>query len=1049
MLRYSITGLMFVAAVNSVAAGNKTKDYENFELPKKTSSPVKSGLAFENSRVTVRGKNVRMTAKSVDAREYLFAKEAFLSEKRDQAIKLLRQELDAGMTANRDNMLLRLGQLYAEKYMELSYRETELYSADLADYEKKKALDKTYKGPVPAIDSSRSKSYLTESLGLFYRLEKEFPKHPKMDEVLFFIGFVEMESGKANGVKYLERVIRQYPRSRKFEEAVVYLADYYFEKTKFRDALAKYSILLHRGDSPLFPYARYKIAWCDLNLSQPRKGLAGMQAVVEMLSGATEKSKFNLREQALKDLVLFFAEVEAVDEATSYFADKVGRDKMLENLRLIADILRSKARDIPASKAYAKLLEEYPDTLEAPNFALGLHDSLNRLGRTEQAVKVMEEACERYGEKSSWAEKYKVTKPNELKVAQNNLQTDAEKAALFLHQSAQKSKNKNAYNYALRLYTAILSGFPNHPSRKNIAFYRGEVYYEQNKFIDAASSYMEAAKVPPKDKRTDEAVYSALEALDQMTARAGKIERLTPEKMKTVSLEPEEIPDGERRFIDVANFYITEYPQGDRVVDVRFRVAAIYYRRHHYDKAQALLKELALKHPKHRTSQTAAHLVLDIYNVKKDYESLGKTAMEFSQVPGLGDSKFKEEMSQIMAEVGFKSIEKVEATAKWAEAGDQYMAVYRANPNGNLAERSLYNAVVSYEKGGETVKAAQASQMFVAKYPKSQYTEKLMLSQARLAEQQYDFELAQKLFMDFRKRFPKNAESKKALYNAAVFAELLEKNDSAIHLYNEYLADRSVNETERRAIQESQVKIYRRMGQFDKMAAGLRKLARDSKGLEEKMRYTAELARQYDVAGKVNEKNGVLKELKYQYESSKEAKVSGTAAYYVAEAMFMASAPKREKYAEVKLRFPPEDLIYLMKRKEKLLSQLVESYEKVISMGVPDWGVAALYERANAFGDYAQSFRNIQIPAKYQGELKADTEKSLQGIYTSRIKPVEEKKTENLKLCMERGQQFHVANEFARKCFDMVKKGEPELSGRFPTPSYWSTRPPNAEVASK
>ncbi len=1049
MSRALATSLMFVAAVNSIAAGNKTKDYENFDLPRKHSSPVTSNLAFENSRVTVRGKNVRMKTSSVDAREYIFAKEAFLSEKRDQAIKLLRQELDAGMTANRDNMLLRLGQLYAEKYMELSYRETELYSAELQDFEKKKALDKNYKGAVPRIDSTRSKSYLGESLGLFYKLEKDFPKHPKMDEVLFFIGFVEMESDKPNGVRYLERVIRQYPRSRKFEEAVVYLADYYFEKTKFRDALAKYSILLHRGDSPLFPYARYKIAWCDLNLNQPRKGLAGMQAVVEMLAGATEKSKFNLREQALKDLVLFFAEVEAVEEASSYFADKVGRDKMLENLRLIADILRSKARDIPAAKAYTRLLEEYPDSLEAPNFAMGLYDSMNRLGRTEQAVKTMETACERYGEKSSWADKYRDSKPAEMKAAQNNLQTEAEKAALFLHQSAQKSKNKGQYVYALRLYNAILSGFPNHPSRKNIAFYRGEVYYEQNKFIDAASSYMDAAKVPPKDKRTDEAVYSALEALDQMTARQGKIERLTPEKMKTVSLEPEEIPEGEKRFIEVANYYITEYPQGDRVVDVRFRVAAIYYRRHHYDMAQAQLKELALKHPKHRTAQTAAHLVLDIYNVKKDYESLGKTAVEFSQVQGLGDSKFKEELKQIVAEVGFKSIEKVEASSKWAEAGDQYLAVYRANPNGSLAEKSLYNAVVSYEKGGETVKASQASQMFVAKYPKSQYTEKLMLSQARLAEQQYDFELAQKLFSDFRKRFPKNAESKKALYNAAVFAELLEKNETANGLYNEVLADRAVPEAERRAIQESQAKIFRRMGQFDKMAASLRRLARDARGTEEKMRYTAELARQYDIAGKVTEKNGVLRELKYQYESAKDAKLSGYTAYYVAEAIFQASAPKREKYAEIKLRFPPEDLIYLMKRKEKLLTQLVESYEKVIALGVPEWGVAALYERANAFGDYAQSFRGIAIPAKYQGELKADTEKSLQAIYTTRIKPVEEKKTENLKLCMERGQQFHVANEFARKCFDMVKKGEPELSGRFPTPSYWSTRPPNAEVANR
>ncbi len=1040
---------LVLALATSMAAA-APKDYENFELPKTGRAAVEApGVSYNSPRVSVKGTNLRLKTPSVDAREYIFAKESFLSERRDQAIKLLRQELDAGMTANRDNMLLRLGQLYAEKYMELSFRETELFSSELAEMEKKKALDKTAKLLPPKIDNSRSQSYLRDSLGLFHKLEKDYPRHPKMDEVLFFIGFVEMESGKADGIRYLDRVIRQYPRSRKFEEAVIYLADYYFDKTKFRDALAKYSILTHRAESPLFPYARYKIAWCDLNLNQPRKGLAGMQAVVEMLNGATEKSKFNLREQALKDLVLFFAEVEAVDEATSYFADKVGRDRMLENLRLIADILRSKARDIPASKAYAKLLEEYPDNLESPNFALGLHDSLNRLGKTEQAISVMENAMRAYGEKSDWAKKYLETKPTETKSALNALQTDGEKAALFLHQSAQKSKNKNAYNYALRLYSALLSGFPNHPSRKNIHFYRAEVFYEQGKWIDAASSYMEAAKVPPKDKRTDEAVYSALESLDQMTARQGKLERLTPEKAKTVNLDPEEIPDGEKRFIEVGNFYITEYPQGSRVVDVRFRVATIYYRRHHLDVAQAQLKEIAIKHPKHRSSQTAAHLVLDIYNAKKNYETLGKTAIEFANVKDLGDAKFKEEMRQIIAEVGFKSIEKLEAASKWSEAGDQYLGVYNANPNGPLAEKSLYNAVVAFEKAQEPVKASQATQTFVTKYPKSPYTEKLTLSQARLAELQYDFETAQRLFGDFYKKFPKHPEAKKALYNAAVFSELLEKNDTAATLYNQYLAGNNV-EKEKRAIQESLAKIYRKQGQFDKMGVALRRLSRESRNSEDRLRYLADLARQYDLAGKLNEKNGALKELRQQYEAAKGVKVSGTTAYYVAESLFQAVAPKREKFAEVKLRFPPEDLIYLMKRKEKLLAKLVESYEQILELGVPDWGVAVLFERANAFGDYANAFRNVTIPAKYAGELKTEAENSLKAIYMARIKPVEEKKNENLKLCNERAQAFHVANDYAKKCWELVrKKEEVDPSGRFPAPSYWSTRPPSAEVANK
>ena len=294
---------------------------------------------------------------------------------------------------------------------------------------------------------------------------------------------------------------------------------------------------------------------------------------------------------------------------------------------------------------------------------------------------------------------------------------------------------------------------------------------------------------------------------------------------------------------------------------------------------------------------------MDIYNAKKNYEALGKTAIEFANVKDLGDAKFKDEMRALIAEVGFKSIEKVEADNKWNEAGDQYMGVYRANPSGPLAEKSLYNAVVAYEKAKEPTKASEATQVFVSKYPKSPYTEKLTLAQARLAEQQYDFDTAQRLFSDFHKKFPKNAESRKALYNAAVFAELLEKNDTAATLYNQYLASK-VTEKEKQAIQESLAKVYRKQGQYDKMAASLRRLSRDAKSTEDRMRYLAELARQYDVAGKVTDKNAVVKELTYQFNAAKDMKVTGTTAYYVAEGLFQAVAPKKAKYAEIKLRFP-------------------------------------------------------------------------------------------------------------------------------------------------
>jgi TolA-binding protein len=167
---------------------------------------------------------------------------------------------------------------------------------------------------------------LKEALALFYSLEKEFPKHQKIDEILFFIGFVEMESGNTKkGMGYLERVVKLYPRSRKFDEAVVYLGDYYFDKVQFREAIGKFNILLRRPDSPMYHYAIYKLAWCELNTYQQVKGLRRMKGLISTLKGTQDKSKFNLREQSLRDLVIFYGETEAVDEAIEFFTAEQGK----------------------------------------------------------------------------------------------------------------------------------------------------------------------------------------------------------------------------------------------------------------------------------------------------------------------------------------------------------------------------------------------------------------------------------------------------------------------------------------------------------------------------------------------------------------------------------------------------------------------------------------------------------------------------------------------------------------------------------------------------
>lgn len=1021
-----------------------SKEYDNFSLPPEQTKIVlpENKYTFKSfNRVEIKAGKTKITEPNIDSKVFLLAKQNFLSEKREEVIKLLRQQLDMGHKGNRDNLLLKLGQNYAEKYMELTNLENEVFSAQLQDYERRKVTDKNAK--TPKADTSRSQRYLKDAVKLFYSLEKDYPKHPRLDEVVFFIGFVELESGNdKKGLSYLERVIKNYPNSRKFDEAVVFVGDYYFANHKFKDAAAKYKLLLTH-DSGLQDFAHYKLAWCDLNTGDPKKALATMKGVVEKLKGSNSASKFNLRDQALKDMVVFYGEAELVDDAVVYFTQQLSKDKALENLRLLADIYRSKGRDDAAVKAYKKLIQEFPNGLDTPRLYVGLYDSLSRLGRNQEAIKDMLAAFDRYGENSDWSRSFSGDKALDVKATYETLALEGSKIAFYYHQSGQKSANKAAYDSAVKVYNALLKNFPNHPEKKKLAYFRGEALYQMGRWLDAANSYMLSAQTPPKDKLGDEAVYNALLSLDHLTIKDSKLTKYSKSEQKTMDQKEEEIPEGERKFIEVGEYYLKEYPQGDKVVDVKFRIGSIYYEKFHFDKAQAAFKDIALSHPKHRTATTAAHLVLDIYNIRKDYDGLTSTAVQFAQVKDLGDASFRDELKQIVGEIDFKRIEPLEKDNRWAEAGETYYGYYKKNPSSHLAEKSLYNAYVSYQKSKDNKKAMEVGRLFMAKFPSSTYSEGIMLDIAKLAEKNYDFDQAQKVYMEFQKKFPKSKEAKKALYNAAVFAELLEYNKLSLQLYDEYLKTEKVSNEEKKAITISQAKLYRKEGNWDKVTSIYRKLAKESASESQRVEYLAELGRLYDKAGKKKEKESILNEFRVLYDGKKIAQSGGLAAPFVAEAKFKSIEKQKQTFESIKLRFPPEDLVYLLKRKEKALLKLVDQYDAVISVGVPEWGIAALYEKSQAYASFVVSFRSLQIPKKYKDEERAEVESSLKAIDAKLVAPLDAKSQEVLKLCLTRSAEFNVVSDYVGMCSNKVAKNENDFEPRgvLPKPVYWSTRP--------
>jgi hypothetical protein len=113
-------------------------------------------------------------------------------------------------------------------------------------------------------------------------------------------------------------------------------------------------------------------------------------------------------------------------------------------------------------------------------------------------------------------------------------------------------------------------------------------------------------------------------------------------------------------------------------------------------------------------------------------------------------------------------------------------------------------------------------------------------------------------------------------------------------------------------------------------------------------------------------------------------------------------------------------------------------------------GVAALFEKGEAFDNFVKTFRKIQVPAKYKGEERAEIDKQLKQLDEKLVKPIEGKVQEILTACTTRAAQFFVANEYAAKCREKLKNpAMADPKGIFPQPNYWTTRSTGEGVAKK
>ena len=85
----------------------------------------------------------------------------------------------------------------------------------------------------------------------------------------------------------------------------------------------------------------------------------------------------------------------------------------------------------------------------------------------------------------------------------------------------------------------------------------------------------------------------------------------------------------EQKLADACRLYLEALPGGPHAVETAFKVGRLEYVSSQLEAAEKHLSWIALNHPEHELAEYAANLVLDISNLRKDWQGVHRWALRF------------------------------------------------------------------------------------------------------------------------------------------------------------------------------------------------------------------------------------------------------------------------------------------------------------------------------------------------------------------------------------------------------------------------------------
>lgn len=890
---------------------------------------------------------------------------------------------DKKNTKNEYELTLRLGELYVERADYL--RDLEITDYTTAhDAWSKEPESKRAKNP-PRANYSRSENSLYQAAQTFRKIATKYPKHPRSDATIYSLARTLSRLNDDNAVQYYNQMIKNHPKSKLIPDAWLALGELHFDKHRIKEATTAYQNVMNFKSHRAYPYAVYKLGWCFYNSQGSEekranenleKSLAAFQLVVK-LSDKQKASNFNLRDEALRDLVMVFAELEDTDRAWAYFKSIDESERFYTMLDRLGSMYADAGKTGKALDIYSRLVQESPNrksNAQTYKKMVALYDLGNRFVDVVKTLRSMQSI---FVKDSSWTAK-NASDSTTLAEAKSITERTMHRYGTMFHSRGQKIKDKTLEALAADIYAMYLESFEKMPPAYELRYYLADIQLDQKKYAQASANFVAVAKQKPKDgKYLKDAALNAVESMSLWT-QGEKFAPLPPPGQAT---SPIELPKIKKLYADTIDFYVSLLPNETNGVPMQYTAGQIYFDYGHYPEALKRFETLATSYSGTKQGQAAARIIIGYFNEKTDWRSVIAYGKRFQSNKALTqEPMIKKYIDSSLRTALFNNALALEKSGDYMKAAEGFTEYQRIFPTDDNADRALYNASLNQFKGGQVESALTTQRIILTKYPKSELCPDVMAGMAETYEALAQFQKSADMYKLLANTFPNDPRAAVSLYNAAVLQRGISNSAASTSAFTELFKRYPNHKLAPDAILES-AQIAEETGDLKTAISNYNSfhnrtdLRSSSDGLFAQAK-SIELRLKLDEKSESARKD--LVKLTAQLRA-KSAPAAPAARAITARILFEAQEPLVRVFNQIKL-LNVKDVESQASSKQSKLVRLANAYEDIIALGNAEFVVASYYRLGELHEDFSKSLFSVPTPSSYSpkeaSELKSQLERS-------------------------------------------------------------------------